>query len=424
MILDGFDLVVIGAGLSGLVAAAKAAEAGEKVLLVAKGAGAVELSSGCIDLWGYCLDRPDRVCRRPLEEIAALAAADPGHPYAKARDVLEESLVFFRRVTTAAGCPYLENRGENWLLPTALGTVRPTYLAPASMAAASLEGAKGILVVGFRELKDFYPEMLVENLPGSFALSPGCRLRAAVIGAGGGELTTVALARRLERPEVLAGVIGQIKPHLLPGWIVLFPPVLGERRNAAVVRDLAEGLGCPVYEVAGIPPSLPGRRLRNALLDHLKKLKGKVIIGPTVTGAEVSGGRCLEVTASGAAGTLRIKGRAFVLATGSFLGGGLKAEPGGRIVEPVFDLPVTAAGGEWAEEDFFSPGGHPFSRFGITVNERLQPLDGRGRVVIENLLVVGANLAGGNYPVEKCGGGVAVATGYKAGRLAAEGVVR
>lgn len=424
MILDGFDLVVIGAGLSGLVAAAGAAEAGKKVLLVAKGAGAVELSSGCIDLWGYCLDRPERVCRRPLEEIAALVAADPGHPYAKARDVLEESLAFFRRVTAAAGCPYLENRGENWLLPTALGTVRPTYLAPASMAAASLEGAKGILVAGFRELKDFCPEMLVANLPGSLALSPGCRLSAVVIAAGGGELAPNALARYLERPEVLAGVIGRIKPHLSPGWVVLFPPVLGERRNAAVVRNLAEGLGCPVYEVAGIPPSLPGRRLRNALLDYFQKLQGKVIIGPAVTRAKVSGGRCLEVTASGAAGTLRIRGRAFVLATGSFLGGGLRAEPGGRITEPVFDLPVTAAGGDWAEEDFFSPGGHPFSRFGITVNERLQPLDDRGQVVIENLLVVGANLAGGNHPVEKCGGGVAVATGYKAGRLSAKGVGR
>lgn len=62
--------------------------------------------------------------------------------------------------------------------------------------------------------------------------------------------------------------------------------------------------------------------------------------------------------------------------------------------------------------------GQPFSRFGIRVNNLLQPVDQKGTPLVENLMVVGSNLAGCNYPVEKCGGGVAVSTGYKAGRLA------
>lgn len=423
MILDGFDVAIIGAGLSGLTAAAKAAEEGKKVLVVAKGAGVVELSSGCIDLWGYCLDRPHQVCRRPLDEIASLVAVNPDHPYAKVWDVLEESLDFFLRVCSENDCPYLEKRGGNWLLPTALGTVRPTYLAPATMAVESLELAKGILVVGFRELKDFYPEVLAANLKRNLELNPGCCLSAAMVSVGGGELTPNALANRLEQPEVLTGVISQVKPLLSPGYLALFPPVLGERRNARVAGDLAEGLECPAYEVANIPPALPGQRLYRTLLHHLKNLGVEVIIGSQVTGADISGRRCLGITAAGATGTLKISARTFVLATGSFLGGGLEAGPG-RVYEPVFNLPVTAARGEWSEKDFLCLGGHPFSRFGIAVNERLQPLDGRGRVLVENLLVIGASLAGCNYTVEKCGNGVAVATGYKAGKLAAGEVVR
>jgi len=65
-----------------------------------------------------------------------------------------------------------------------------------------------------------------------------------------------------------------------------------------------------------------------------------------------------------------------------------------------------------------STGGQPFSRFGIKVNNLLQPVDKKGYPLLENLLVAGSILAGCNYPVEKCGGGVALSTGYKAGRLA------
>src|SRR5215207_4916256 len=74
------DVVVIGAGLAGLVAAARLAEAGASVTLVAKGHASTHWGSGGIDV------AAPAGASTPAEGVAALARAS--HPYAVlARDV-------------------------------------------------------------------------------------------------------------------------------------------------------------------------------------------------------------------------------------------------------------------------------------------------------------------------------------------------
>ncbi|MEW6698460.1 MAG: anaerobic glycerol-3-phosphate dehydrogenase subunit GlpB [Bacillota bacterium] len=413
------DVLIIGAGLSGLMAAAKAAGQGKKVMLAAKGLGAVGLSSGCIDLWGYGLDRPEQVCQQPVAEIAELVNRNPQHPYAKVQDVLEESLAFFQKICQENRYPYLNRNQSNWLLPTALGTLRPTYLAPAGMALGDLPGVSGLLVAGFRELKDFYPDVLAANLKKSDVLRPDCCIKTLMVDAGGGELSPNTLAHRLERPEVLEKIIEQIKPCLSEGAVLLFPPVLGEGWDSRVVKKLSEGLGCPVYEVANIPPALPGQRLQQMLLHHCKGQGVEVMLGCTVTEAQVAGKQCTGVVAGGAGKRMKISAKTIVLATGSFLGGGLESKPG-EAWESIFGLPVETGRAKWSARDFLAMEGHLFNQMGIKVNSCLQPVDDRGRAILENVMITGANLAGCNYAIEKCGNGVAVASGYKAGKLTGE----
>lgn len=417
------DVLIIGAGLSGLIAAAKTAESGKKVMLVAKGMGALGLTSGCIDLWGHDLDNPAQVCANPLAEIAKLPAANPQHPYNRVQEVLEESLHFFQRLCQTNNNPYYTNGQGNWLLPTALGTLRPTYLAPSGMALPDLGQLERILVVGFGELKDFYPQVLADNLRNTEKLSPSCVLDTALIQVGGGERGPVNLAHRLEKPEVLSQVVTQLKPHLTPSTVMLFPPVLGERWNSKVAQQLSQALGCAVYEVTNIPPALPGQRLQQMLLQYIKKQGVEVVLGCTVTEARVMEGRCTEITATGSGKVLTLLADTVILATGSFFGGGLESRPG-EVWESIFGLPVVYDTGKWSNRDFLAQEGQPFSKFGIEVNDRLQPVNHQGQLLVENLLVVGANLAHCNYPIEKCGSGIALATGYKAGKLAGEVLAR
>ncbi|MBC8076584.1 MAG: FAD-dependent oxidoreductase, partial [Chloroflexales bacterium] len=46
-----YDTIVIGAGLAGLFSALALAEAGQRVLVLAKGQGATHWSTGCVDVW-------------------------------------------------------------------------------------------------------------------------------------------------------------------------------------------------------------------------------------------------------------------------------------------------------------------------------------------------------------------------------------
>jgi anaerobic glycerol-3-phosphate dehydrogenase len=48
-----YDVIVIGAGLAGLMAAEAAQSQGARVLILAKGMGSLPLMTGCIDGLGY-----------------------------------------------------------------------------------------------------------------------------------------------------------------------------------------------------------------------------------------------------------------------------------------------------------------------------------------------------------------------------------
>ncbi|GAB6179682.1 glycerol-3-phosphate dehydrogenase subunit GlpB [Desulfotomaculum defluvii] len=419
MMKKNVDVLVIGAGLSGLIAAAKAADYGKKILVVAKGMGALGLSSGCIDLWGYSIDQPDEFCQRPIDEIAQLISNRPDHPYAKVADVLVESLDFFEQLCTKSDIYYRRCDTGNWQLPTALGTLRPTYLAPAGMAVENLARVKNILIIGFQALKDFYPDVLAENLKKNMNLHGDCHITTLMLDLDAAELTPNNLAYLLEKQDILQRLVSYIKPHLQEDMVILMPPVLGERWDSKVRPTLMENLGVSVYEVANIPPSLPGQRLQQALLHHLRRRGVEIILGCTVTEVIHRDGRCTEVMATGSGKQLKIISKNIILGTGSFLGGGLEAEPG-EVIEPIFNLPVKTYEGKRSSSQFLSKEGHPFNKFGIEVNDRLQPVNGWGEVVLENVMVVGSNVAGCNVPVEKCGNGVALTTGYKAGKLAGE----
>ena len=169
------DLLVIGAGWSGLMAATTAAKAGMTVKVIAKGLGSMHWASGCIDLFGYSPDAPEEVVRCPLDYVAGkLAQEQPGHPYALlGRERLAAALDAFIDLANELGLPYggAAAAGENLLLPTAVGAARPTYLAPQAQLGGDLARSEPMVIVGFQGLRDFYPRLIAENLR-----NKGCRL--------------------------------------------------------------------------------------------------------------------------------------------------------------------------------------------------------------------------------------------------------
>src|ERR1700704_6035330 len=111
-----YDVVVIGLGLTGLVAGLAAASRGARTLLVGKGHGTLRFRSGSIDVLGHWEGRP---VDSPAEQLPALAAERAEHPYALAGASLEPGLEAVRGAAAVAGLDLAGSLAANRLLATA-----------------------------------------------------------------------------------------------------------------------------------------------------------------------------------------------------------------------------------------------------------------------------------------------------------------
>lgn len=415
------EVLVIGAGLSGLTAAWITAANGKKVKVIAKGSGATHWASGCIDVLGYSPEQIDPVVS-PLEALEKLIQTQPSHPYALAgMEGINSAIRNLQDSFNQAGYPLHGSLAENWLIPTALGSLRPTCLAPASMVAGDLRRRDPMLIVGFEQFLDFYPAMVAANLtaqgiPASETILdlPSLRKRRFV--------NSMTLARLFDKPEFRVEVAKTLKPRLGQSARVGFPAVLGLQKSNEDLHDLEAQLGCAIFEIPGLPPSVPGIRLYNHLTNAIQRNGGMVYDGMQVTSAYAQDNHLQAVLTETGIGRAIHQAEMFVLATGGILGGGITARPLGyannEVVETALGLAIRASldRKEWFHQKFLEKVGHPIFMIGLTVNERFQPVDDIGSPYYENLLAIGGALADCDPVRERSLEGVAIVTGYCAGQ--------
>ena len=409
------DVVVIGAGLAGLMAGWQAAVKGCRVRVIAKGWGTTHWHAGCIDVLGYYPTDSQTPVESPAEALAQLIQTTPHHPYALIGiEALAQSLSAFQQLCAAAGYPMHGSLERNWLLPTALGSVRPTCLAPETMIAGDLRRRDSMLLVGFRPYLDFYPALAADNLN-----AQGFPARDVTVDLPRPEqrrlVNATNLAQLFERADFRAEVADALKPHLGDVARVGFPAVLGLYNALDVQRDLQARLGRPVFEIPVLPPSVPGMRLHRILKSAIERAGGHVFEGMEVVAADVHDQVVEAVWTQAAARRKPHRARHFVLATGGILGSGIIAETD-RLREVIFNLPLAAVPerSHWFDPEFLSLRGHPIYRAGVAVNERLQPLDAANNVLYTNLYVAGTTLAHCDALLERSFEGVALSTGFVA----------
>lgn len=420
------DVLVIGGGMAGAIAALAARAAGSRVVLVRRAPGATALSSGAISVAPHRAAHPgERLSARrgPLESARALAAAAPDHPYAVVGvDALGEALAFAARELGGLLAPAIDRPR---VLATALGGAVGAGLCQRSMEAADLLAVRGTLAVaGLAGHLAFDAELVAAGL-GRWAARGGPPARALGLDLPG--LVPPAarpheLARALEPPGA-AEALGEALRAALPdgAGAALLPPVLGLDPAARVPERVAAAAGLPVGEALSDVPSVPGLRLQRALEARLREA-GVALVGATIAAGWAAPGEPLD------AGGTPIHARSWVLATGRFVGGGIARR--GALSEPALGLPVQAAEGREAGvhlaarpaasltvRDRRAP--QPLLSAGLRVDGALRPLDERGRTVHPRLFAAGAVVGGHEQATDGTGLGVAILTGWLAGRAAA-----
>lgn len=407
------DIIVIGAGLAGLMSAVHAIHAGAGVRLIASGWGQQMVTPGWISV---C----DRAEDDVIAEVRGYAALNPAHPYALVGDeTMIAGIDGFRAVAHEIGQPHdcRHKDGHNMRLITLLGAVGKTMIAPRGLANGDLTDIGGpVLLVGFRGWRDFYPDLAAGNLR-----QAGIEARAAWVDLPESrpywDNWPTDIARQFDQPDFRARIAQQIQAQ---GAVkVGFPAVLGLDRPLDALADLSAKIGCTVFEIPTLPPSLPGMRLSHALRRWLLRKGARVQIGHPVKRGIVDHGRCVGVEVEALGHCHMFHADQVILATGGLYNGGIESDETGRLWEPIFDLPVQTPPGEersgWYGDHLLKVRGHAIHRYaGLRVDHQMRVLDGSGAPVLENVYAVGNLIAGFNPLTDGCAEGIALATAYKA----------
>lgn len=395
MSVTEYDVVIIGAGVAGLTAGALLAGRGLKVALVTKGEPTACLSTGCVD---FCSGDPN-----PLQGIRNLSAEHPYHLVDE--KIIRDSFDSFRTAMNKMGLPYNGSIEENSSVISALGTPKISCLIPSTMSDAPERADESIHIVNFKGLKDFYPGYIMSR-----------RKNTGLSTYDAGMNSTMSIAACFEEKEFFEKFIIWLEKLEIREDKLAFPAVLGMDSAADIVKNISVLTGKPVFEIPTIPPSMPGRRLFNALKKNFRKNGGEIFWSWPVAGIEKTG-KLIEAVATHSEGRPNsINARAFILCTGSFVGGGLTATRE-SIVENVFHLPVHITGPRetWFDNDYFSLN-HGIGKAGIITDSSMRPVQCKW----ENIFVCGGILANTQILKNGCGHGLALATAHVAAQSCAE----
>ena len=397
------DVIVIGGGLAGLMAAAVVASHKQKFTVLTYGSGSLPLASGAIDFLN---------AKTPDVAIKNLPAH---HPYQKIGSKnIDAAAKFLCDITAQANLPYNGRLSAQIPIVTAVGTLKYSCLVPESMDASNLANKKKIFVVSIKGLKDFYAAMLVDNLKKYF---PDKTFEIAAIDLhmlGGRDITCMDAAQLLtDNEQPFANELKAL--NATADDAIIIPPILGLAGSFSR-STIKTQLRADIIETTCLPPSPPGIRLQRAFMRYLQNAGVRVFENTKVVRGVINGKKVTGVVVENVVREKVFPARKVILATGGFYSGGIAMREFDNPRETIFDLPVFFPTGaeNWSNKNLFDGKPQGFSMTGVFTNENLNPIDENGEVLYENLHVVGANLGGSDFIFERSAGGVAIASAYKA----------
>ena len=409
------DLLVIGRGFAGMAAAARASALGLKTVQ-AGSAASFFLTSGLMDCLGVYPIKEKQIIRALEPGIKLLKKDMTDHPYSKVgySNVLE-SFSFISGFLSEAGLKYQREDQNNQFILTAAGTFKPSFMVPKTFSNGCAKNLKDkrVLFVDFKGMKA-YSACQISNVV--HKICPQSSSLTIEIPDHSGDFTPMALAGLFEDDQFLKMVAKNIRLNtdnlnsdnskLNNIDLVGFPAICGIHNSLRSFEQLEKLIGCPCFEIPGLPPSIPGLRLKNAFEKKLSQ-NNVTVLNKAKIKFDSFHDHTFFMTAMNQNLNILIQAKGVILATGRFQGDGLHAKRG-SVQETVFHLPVyqPELRNQWYDLNLFNPDGHAINKAGIETNEMFQPVDNKNNPVYEHLYAAGSILAHNDWTRLKSGSGV------------------
>lgn len=399
-----FDTVIIGGGLSGLVAGIDLVRKGQKCLIVSSGQSALHFFSGSFEL-----------CNKENDPMKAIASLDARHPYSKLGAERVEALAarvkpFFAEL----GLNFKGDASANHWRMTPLGVMKRAWLTLDEYATFESETEmpwKKVSVLNIDGFLDFHTSYIaaaleakgVEVAVASLSAPQFDKLRESPT-----EMRSTNISKTIIG-EFVDALAEQINGKVTGSDAVLMPAVAGLTGTAEVER-LKELVKVPFHFLPTLPPSTPGIRIQMMLKKYFQQQGGVYMLGDSVTEGRFEDGKLKSIKTLNNEDT-EFEADNFILATGSFFSKGIVASQNG-VAEPVFGLDVDADSDRtnWYQRNMFDA--QPYMTFGVATDEEFRAKKD-GRPVV-NLYVVGSVLSGFNAIKDGCGAGVSILTSLNA----------
>ncbi|MCM3766741.1 FAD-binding protein [Neobacillus niacini] len=314
-----YDVVVVGQGLSGMLAAIWAKEQGFSTALTATGTGKIMQSTGVMDLIPGSSGG--------LEDWVHFFQIDGFR-----KSQLSEAIDQFKALTNKLNYSYKGELDHPISIVTGSGHTKKTFLYPETISPLPDKGH--VVIIGFEEIVDFQPTYVMKNLKRS---CPALSVDAIKIQLGEHSQRTMSqldAARLLDQKEIRSHCIKQIKEQMTnrnisqPNLFV-FPASLGVENWKETTGQFSVELKAPVTEAPGMPPNTTAIRLNEKLKKEAVKLGVRFYADTTVVGCELEGDEVKSLKIKTSNQMTDLCGKHFILATGGILGGGLQVTSSG-----------------------------------------------------------------------------------------------
>jgi glycerol-3-phosphate dehydrogenase subunit B len=404
-----FQTIIIGGGLSALVAGIKLQKAGQKVAIISSGQSTLHFSSGSFELLNVV---DGKAVANPLEAIKGLPAE---HPYSKIENVeaLVEEVV---PLMHEAGIELSGDAKANHYHLTPLGKVKPAWLTEAGFLTFPKNEFpyKKVALYNLAGFLDFYPQFLTLGLQEMGVDAKTYLLTAPKfekLRKSTTEMRAPNIARVMDE-DTLNTLAKEINDTVGDAQVVIIPAIFGAR-DSQHLEQLRKLVKEPVYTVATVPISVPGMRMQQQLRSYFAKLGGTYMLGDSVNGGDIQGDKVKYITTVNHEDE-HFYADNFILAAGTLLSHGLVSNID-KVFEPVFGLDVAdnVAFQQRANINMYEH--QAFMGYGVVTDDKFHA--SRDGKTISNLYACGSILGGCNPLEEGCGGGVAILTALKVASL-------